>query len=163
MIICGVDPGTRATGYGILELQLNGSAEYIIHGTIRPRAKDLPGRLKQIYLELLQVFEHFKPQEVAVESSFYAKNAQTAMKLGQVRGVIILAATLHDIPVFEYTPTEIKSATCGYGHAGKDQVSSMVSTLLNLPQGLIVSRDATDALAVSVCHTSSRRMKGVML
>lgn len=158
MIICGVDPGTRFTGYGVIEIR--GSQDvYVAHGTIKPKAKDLPGRLKEVYTGLEEVFTRYRPQEVAVETSFYAKNAQTALKLGQVRGVIILAATLLDIPVFEYTPTEVKKAVCGYGQAEKDQVCDMVKTILHIRDLDIASRDATDALAIGVCHSSSRNIK----
>ena len=162
MIVCGIDPGTRITGYGVLDI---GAAQsrYVAHGTISPRSKDLHERLKIIYLELSRVLEKYSPSEVALETSFYALNAQSALKLGQVRGVIILTARLQDIPVFEYTPTEIKKATCGYGRADKTQVASMVRILLNLPRGSISSMDATDALAVGVCHSSSRRIKGLSI
>ena len=122
MIICGIDPGTRFTGYGVLEIKGN-QVSYLDHGTISPKGDDLPDRLKMVQLGIAEGLERFSPEEVAVETSFYAKNAQTALKLGQVRGVIVLAASLLDIPVFEYTPTEVKKATCGFGRADKDQRS----------------------------------------
>ena len=156
MIICGIDPGTRFTGYGVLEIKGN-QVSYLAHGTICPKGDDLPQRLKTVHLGIAEVLERFSPEEVAVETSFYAKNAQTALKLGQVRGVIVLAASLLDIPVFEYTPTEVKKATCGYGRADKDQISQMVSALLKMPK--IKSHDATDALAVGICHSSSRKIR----
>ncbi|MEN6472559.1 MAG: crossover junction endodeoxyribonuclease RuvC [Syntrophaceae bacterium] len=158
MIICGIDPGTQYTGFGILDIERDRSV-YRNHGVIRPKSKNLDVRLKEIFLRITDILQAYQPAEAAIETSFYATNAQTALKLGQVRGVIILAVTLLDIPVFEYTPTEVKKATCGYGHAEKGQISTMVHTLLGIPKGKITSQDASDALAVSLCHVSSRRMK----
>jgi crossover junction endodeoxyribonuclease RuvC len=158
MIICGIDPGTQCTGFGILDIERDRSV-YRDHGTIRPKEQDFDLRLKEIFLRITDILKDHKPAEAAIETSFYATNAQTALKLGQVRGVIILAVTLLDIPIFEYTPTEIKKATCGYGHAEKGQISAMVHALLGIPKGKITSQDASDALAVSLCHVSSRKMK----
>lgn len=160
MIICGIDPGSQCTGYGILDIVRDKSI-YVAHGTIRPKAHYLSLRLKEIFLYITDILKDYKPIEVAIETSFYSTNAQTAMKLGQVRGVIILAVTMLDIPVFEYTPTEIKKATCGYGHAEKYQIGAMINTLLHIPKGKITSQDASDALAIGYCHTSSRRMKRI--
>ncbi len=160
MIICGIDPGTRSTGYGILDMQSSPSSLiHVAHGTIKPRSDETAGRLKEIFDGLTEVFKQYRPVEVAVESSFHALNSQTALKLGQARGAIMIAAALLEIPVFEYTPTEVKKATCGYGHAGKDQIHTMVSTILHLPKGTVRSMDASDALAIGVCHSSSRRMR----
>lgn len=160
MRICGIDPGTRATGYGILDIHRNPERlVYVTHGTIRPRSDEMALRLKEIFEGLTDMFRQFGPVEVAVETSFHALNAQTALKLGQARGAILLAASLMDIAVYEYTPTEVKKATCGYGHAEKTQIHAMVSTILHLPKGTIRSMDASDALAIGVCHSSSRRMR----
>lgn len=158
MIICGIDPGTQCTGFGIIDIERDRGI-LIAQGTIRPKVSDLDARLKEIFLTVTGLLQEHKPGEMAIETSFYATNAQTALKLGQARGVIILAATLRDIPVFEYTPTEIKKATCGYGHAEKLQINTMVHTLLGIPKGRITSQDATDALAVGLCHAASRRMR----
>lgn len=161
MVICGIDPGTRVTGYGVLEISSRsaGSIAYVAHGIIRTGADDLAGRLKEIFLGLSEVFREYQPGEVAVETSFHALNAQSALKLGHARGAILLAAALQEIPIFEYTPTEIKKATCGYGRADKEQIHTMVSTILHLPRNLVSSRDASDALAIGVCHSSCRRFK----
>lgn len=160
MRICGIDPGTRATGYGILDMHRNPERlVYVAHGTIRPRSEEMAKRLKEIFEGLTAMFRQYGPVEVAVETSFHAMNPQTAIKLGQARGAILLAATLMDIPVFEYTPTEVKKATCGYGQAEKSQIHAMVSTVLHLARGTVRSMDASDALAVGVCHSSSRRMR----
>jgi crossover junction endodeoxyribonuclease RuvC len=160
MIICAFDPGTHCTGYGVLDIERN-SVKHIAHGTIKPKAEGLSERLKEIHLSVKSILEEYKPVEAAIETSFYAVNAQTALKLGQARGVIILAATLMDLPVFEYTPTEIKKATCGYGHAGKNQISDMVAMLLGIKKNSIASKDATDALAVGICHGASRRIRSL--
>lgn len=160
MIICGIDPGTRSTGYGILDLcSKPSSLVHVAHGTIKPRSDESAGRLKEIFIGLTDIFRQYKPEEVAVETSFHALNSQTALKLGQARGAILLAAAMLGIPVFEYTPTEVKKATCGYGHADKEQIHSMVSTILHLPKTAVKSMDASDALAIGVCHSSSRRMR----
>ncbi|HNY66568.1 MAG TPA: crossover junction endodeoxyribonuclease RuvC [Deltaproteobacteria bacterium] len=161
MIICGIDPGTRITGYGILDIRTRPRSQlsYVSHGTIRPKGEDLPLRLKEIFLKITDVFREYRPDEVAIETTFHALNAQSALKLGQARGAIILAASLLEIPVFEYTPTEVKKATCGYGHAGKDQISAMIATILHLPKGQVASADASDALAIGLCHSSCRRLK----
>jgi crossover junction endodeoxyribonuclease RuvC len=161
MIICGIDPGTRITGYGILDIRSRPRAElaYVSHGTIRPKGDDLSLRLKEIFLRITELFQEHRPAEVAIETQFHALNAQSALKLGQARGVIILAASLLEIPVFEYSPTEVKKATCGYGHADKDQIAAMITTILHLPKGSVASADASDALAIGLCHSSSRRMR----
>ena len=158
MIICGIDPGTRLTGYGIVELK-SGNAKYISHGVIKPKTEDLNMRLQEIHLEVRSILKEFNAEEMAVETSFHAINSQTALKLGQVRGVIILAATLSDIPVFEYTPNEIKKAACGYGHADKQQIGDMVNLLLGFTKGNIPAGDAADALAVGICHSSARSLR----
>ncbi|HVN72524.1 MAG TPA: crossover junction endodeoxyribonuclease RuvC [Desulfomonilia bacterium] len=164
MIICGIDPGTRATGYGILDMRTKPSSlVHIAHGTIKPRSDDTAGRLKEIFDGLTDIFRQFCPEEVAVETSFHALNSQTALKLGQAMGAILLAAAVMRIPVFEYSPTEVKKATCGYGHADKDQIHAMVSTILHLRKSAVTSMDASDALAIGVCHSSSRAMRRLAL
>lgn len=161
MIICGIDPGTRITGYGVLDIgsRPRANLSYVAHGTIRPGGDDLSLRLKEIFLKITDIFSEYQPVEVAVETTFHALNAQSALKLGQARGAVLIAASLLDIPVFEYSPTEVKKATCGYGHADKDQVSAMISTILHLPRGTVASADASDALAIGLCHSSSRKLR----
>lgn len=161
MVICGIDPGTRITGYGVLDIgsRPRANLSYVAHGTIRPGGDDLSLRLKEIFLKITDIFSEYQPVEVAVETTFHALNAQSALKLGQARGAVLIAASLLDIPVFEYSPTEVKKATCGYGHADKDQVSAMISTILHLPRGTVASADASDALAIGLCHSSSRKLR----
>lgn len=151
MIILGVDPGTLITGYGVIE-ERNGKFKVLEVDVVRNRShQSMPIRLKSIYSALCSVIDRFHPDEFAIETAFYGKNAQSAMKLGHARGVSILAAVTHEIPTTEYSPREVKRAVVGTGAASKDQVSFMVQSILNLkvPPKYY---DATDALAVALCH-----------
>ena len=111
----------------------------------------MPLRLKKIYSDLSAVIERFQPDEFAIESAFYGKNAQSALKLGHARGVSILSAVEREIPTTEYSPREIKKAIVGNGSASKEQVQFMVKSLLQLKQGAMIL-DASDALAIAICH-----------
>jgi crossover junction endodeoxyribonuclease RuvC len=111
----------------------------------------MPLRLKKIYSELTAILQRFRPDEFAIESAFYGKNAQSALKLGHARGVSILAAVKNEIPTTEYSPREIKKAIVGNGNASKEQVQFMVKSLLQLTRGTMVL-DASDALAIALCH-----------
>ena len=155
MRVLGVDPGSNATGFGVVEKVGNRMA-LMADGTIRQaRGQALSVRLKKIYDELTRIIEETRPEEVAVESIFFARNPQSALKLGHARGVALLAAANAGLPVFEYSPLEVKKAVVGYGRAGKDQVQMMVGTLLNSRTRR--SQDASDALAIAVCHLLSSR------
>lgn len=154
MRILGIDPGTGITGYGIIDVEGN-RLRHVDNGIIKTRATDaLPLRLKAIYDGLIRVFGEFSPQNVAVEQVFLAKNPRAALTLGHSRGAAVLAAVNLDLDVQEYTALQVKSAVVGYGHATKQQVQQMVKTLLNLPE--IAQEDASDALAVAICHAHSR-------
>ncbi|HEY6008758.1 MAG TPA: crossover junction endodeoxyribonuclease RuvC [Geobacteraceae bacterium] len=154
MRILGIDPGSRATGYGIIEMHGNRLA-HVAHGTIATSSSDpLPARLAAIFLGLRDVLALHRPAEVGVENIFNAHNAQSALKLGHARGVALLAAELDRLPLEEYTPMQVKSAVVGYGHATKEQVQEMVRRLLALPER--VGADASDALAVAICHAQTR-------
>ncbi|MFN4111032.1 MAG: crossover junction endodeoxyribonuclease RuvC, partial [Ignavibacteria bacterium] len=132
MIILGIDPGTLKTGYGIIELT-NGRVKLLSSGVIENnRIKSLPLRLKFIYDEITRLIEEFLPDELSIESAFYGKNVQSALKIGHARGVSILAAVNKQIPAYEYTPREIKKSIVGNGAASKQQVSYMVHQLLQL-------------------------------
>lgn len=121
-------------------------------GSISNRAEhSMPLRLRRIYAELCAVIRRFHPDEFAIESAFYGKNAQSALKLGHARGVSLLAAVEHEIPTTEYSPREIKKAIVGNGNASKEQVQFMVKSLLQIPRGAMVL-DASDALAIALCH-----------
>ena len=156
MRILGIDPGSRVTGYGVIEV-LGRDVKYIDSGCIRTGGGALPDRLKKIYLGVREITEHYKPQEMAVEQVFMGRNADSALKLGQARASAICAVFDHDIEVFEYAARQIKQALVGKGSADKTQVQHMVKILLKLqgnPQ-----MDASDALAVALCHFHTDQTK----
>jgi len=152
MRVLGIDCGTEYTGYGVVELQRNDDLLCLICGAIRLSPRDpLPDRLAVIFKQLRELIEQFRPDDVAIEDVFYAVNAKSALKLGQVRGVAMLAASSAGLPVAEYSPLSIKSAVVGYGRAEKEQVQHMVTRLLRLDQ-VPQPADAADALAIAICH-----------
>lgn len=158
MRVIGIDPGTVTTGYGVVDEE-NRRLVYVASGSITTVAKQpLPQRLKKIYDELMAVFQAQKPSAVAVENTFVSKNYQTALKLGQARGIALLAAEQYGVPVYECTPTEVKLAVVGYGAARKDQVGGMVGRLLDL-KSLPDSEHASDALAVAICYLHSAKIR----
>lgn len=153
--ILGIDPGSRVTGFGVIEQQGN-QLRYIASGCIRTRAKSLPGRLREIFVGLKEVVTEYQPDQVSIERVFVQRNVDSALKLGQARGAALCAVMEQDLPVHEYSPTQIKKAIVGRGHATKDQVQHMVVTLLKLtatPQ-----EDAADALAGAICHAHTDRV-----
>lgn len=152
MRILGIDPGSRFTGFGVVNILSSGKITYIASGCVRTKgaAESLAARLQVIYQGVSEVIATYKPEAVAVEKVFMAKNADSALKLGQARAAAILAASNHGLDVSEYTALQIKRAVVGRGHAQKDQVKHMVKVLLQLsgtPQA-----DAADALACALCH-----------
>lgn len=152
----GIDPGSRATGYGVVELA-GSRLVHVDHGVLRPPAgAAVPERLAFIFRGLAEVVERHRPGEVGVESIFQARNAQSALVLGQARGVALLAAELAGLPLVEYTPMQVKLAVVGYGRAEKGQVQEMVRRLLALPEA--APTDASDALAVALCHLQTSRV-----
>lgn len=157
MIILGVDPGTHFTGYGLVE-KIGSALKHIDNGLIAPSSKSLlPLRLKQIFEEIFRLIEKFSPQEVALEDVFVAKNARSSLKLGHARGVVMLAAAQRGIPVFEYPPAKVKQAIAGFGQATKEQMQKMVKIHLKLREP--AQEDATDALAVALCHCQIVKMR----
>lgn len=157
MRILGIDPGTRITGYGIIDVDGN-RLRHVDNGIIKTNSSEpLPLRLKAIYDGLTRVLGEFSPQGVAVEQVFLAKNPRAALTLGHARGTAVLAAVNLGLNVEEYSALQVKSAVVGYGHAAKQQVQQMVKALLNLPE--VAQEDAADALAVAICHANSRTMK----
>ena len=160
MIILGIDPGSRITGYGIISKEGN-RLIHIDNGAIFTQsAKDFPQRLQQIFVGLSAIIEQYRPEAVAVENVFLAKNAQSALKLGQARGAAIVAAVCVGLSVFEYTALQVKQAVVGSGRAEKQQVQHMIKVLLNLPE--VAQEDASDALAVAVCHAHSAGMNSIL-
>jgi len=151
IIVLGVDPGTLVTGYGVVARK-DSHLRLLACGTIRnPSGQSMALRLRTIYAELTSVIEKYHPDEFAIESAFYGKNAQSALKLGHARGVSILAAVEHEIPTSEYSPREVKKAVVGTGNASKEQVQFMIKTLLGLSNGKMLL-DTSDALAIAICH-----------
>ena len=151
-IILGIDPGSRVTGYGVIR-QTGRQLEYLGSGAIRTQVDDLPTRLKRIYAGVSEIITQFQPDMFAIEQVFMAKNADSALKLGQARGTAIVAAVNHDLPVFEYAARLIKQTVVGIGSADKVQVQEMVTRILKLsdkPQA-----DAADALAIAITHAHS--------
>lgn len=148
-IILGIDPGSRITGYGVIR-QTGRKLEYLGSGCIRTSVDDLPTRLKLVYAGVSEIITQFQPDVFAIEQVFMARNADSALKLGQARGAAIVAAVNADLPVFEYAARQVKQTVVGTGAAEKTQVQHMVRALLKLaasPQA-----DAADALAIAITH-----------
>lgn len=151
MIILGVDPGTFFCGYGIIELKKT-TPVYINSGVINlTKEKELPQKLKIIYNKIEELISEFSPNEFAIETAFYGKNIQSAMKIGYARGVALLAAVHSDLHITEYSPREVKKAVVGTGAASKEQIQYMVSSFLKINTDK-KKFDETDALAIALCH-----------
>ena len=155
MRVFGIDCGTETTGYGVVETDDSGRQPRLVMkamGAIRlKKALSTAERLEQVFRELTAELERWKPDAVAIEEVFYSVNAKSALKLGQVRGVALLAAAVQKLPVAEYAPLKIKSSVVGYGLAKKEQVQFMVARLLELSE-IPEPADAADALAIAICH-----------
>jgi len=147
--ILGIDPGSRLTGYGVIESTGRGM-RYIASGCIRVQAEDFPQRLKQIFDGVTEVISLYSPGQMAIEQVFMHKNADSALKLGQARGAAICAGMNQQLPVFEYASRQVKQALVGNGGADKQQVQHMVKILLSIQGEMQI--DASDALAISLCH-----------
>lgn len=159
MIILGIDPGSRITGYGVIRKEGN-RLIHIDNGAIfTDSATDFPGRLKHIFEGLAEIIKKFSPDAIAIEDMFFANNVQSALKLGQARGAAIVAGVSASLPVSEYTALQVKQSVVGHGKAAKEQVQHMVKVLLGLPE--IAQADASDALAVAICHANSHGMKSL--
>ncbi len=157
MRILGIDPGSRITGYGIVAREGN-RLYHVDNGAIFTDAqKDFPLRLQRIYRGLTEIIEQHHPDVMAVENIFFATNVQSALKLGQARGAAIVAGVTAGLPVYEYTALQVKQAVVGHGRAAKEQVQKMLKVLLNLPE--VAQEDASDALAVAVCHAHSEKLR----
>jgi len=159
MRILGIDPGSRITGYGIIVKEGN-RLIHVDNGAIFTDAdKDFSLRLQRIYRGLAEVIERYHPDAVALENIFFAKNVQSALKLGQARGAAIVAGVNAGLPVFEYSALQVKQAVVGHGKSAKVQVQQMLKVLLNLPE--VAQEDASDALAVAVCHAHSHQLNAL--
>ncbi|CAM2064579.1 crossover junction endodeoxyribonuclease RuvC [Sulfidibacter corallicola] len=151
MITLGIDPGSQITGYGIIQSQGNRN-RLIAAGPIRlNKIQALGDKLLALQDQVEALIREHKPNALALEKVFHGVNFNSALKLGYVRGVVILAAAKHQIPLGEYAPTEVKKAVCGNGRAEKQQIQEMVRLLLNLPD-VPKPHDVADALAIAICH-----------
>jgi len=158
MRIMGIDPGIAHTGYAIIESQ---DRQPLLHdlGVIKTSSKiSFPDRLQMIGTSLKEIIERYQPSEVSIEDIFVASNPQLALRLGQSRGVAVYVSCQLQVKVFEYTPLQVKEAIVGYGRATKDQVRKMAKILLNLTQ-LTVHDDASDALALAICHYHTSQLR----
>ncbi len=161
MLVLGVDPGTAITGYGLVSS--NGDdLRLLAYGVVTTSADDrLPMRLQFIYRELCRIIETYHPAEGAVEELFFSRNARTALAVGQARGVALLALANAALPIYEYTPLQVKQAITGYGKASKNQMQEMVRLLLGL-ESVPQPDDAADAIAIAICHIHSRRLNNLI-
>jgi len=152
----GIDPGSRVTGYGVIR-EVSGMLSLVDAGVVRTNASaNMDERLGQIFFRLCEIIELHRPEEGAIENIFQARNAASALKLGQARGAAVVACARSRVPVFSYEPTMVKKSIVGVGRADKTQVAFMVSRLLgvNKPDWAL---DSSDALAVAVCHVNQQR------
>jgi crossover junction endodeoxyribonuclease RuvC len=155
MRVFGVDCGTEITGFGVVDSDETSRTPQLVcramGAVMLSKKKTLPQRLEQVFNELSQEMARWQPDAVAIEEVFYSVNPKSALKLGQVRGVALLAAACQKLPVAEYAPLRIKQSVVGYGLAKKEQVQFMVARLLNLPEPPEPA-DTADALAIAICH-----------
>jgi len=155
--ILGIDPGSRKTGFGIIELD-GRNIKHVINGRLMVGDGDFPDRLKQIFEGLTEIILRYQPDMMVIEKVFLHKNADSALKLGQARGAAICAGVSQNLSVHEYTATQIKKAVVGNGHAQKEQVQYMMSLILTLPE--VPVEDAADALACAVTHANFAAVGG---
>jgi crossover junction endodeoxyribonuclease RuvC len=156
--ILGIDPGSRVTGYGVVDVR-RGKSCYVASGCIRTTRDGVPERLGEIFEGVAALIEAHTPDVVAIEQVFLARNANSALKLGQARGAALAAAVIVGLPVAEYAARRVKQAVTGTGGATKAQVQHMVCRLLNLRTS--PSADAADALAIAICHINTQGARGV--
>jgi len=150
--VLGIDPGNHITGYGVVEKRKS-VIVHVAHGEIKVAKGTYPSsRLVKIYDDLLEVIDRATPDVMAVEDVFYGKNVKSLIRQGEVRGIAILAGSHRRIPIYEYTPLEVKKAVVGYGRAEKNQIQNMVKAILNLSE--LPPADAADALAIAICHAN---------
>lgn len=149
MIILGIDPGSRVTGFGVVK-RIGQKVEYVASGCIRTGEGEMAERLRKIFEGVTELINTYQPQQFAIEMAFMGKNADSALKLGQARGTAMVAASLRDLSVAEYAPRAVKQSVVGKGSATKGQVQHMVQYLLKLPG--CPQADAADALAIAICH-----------
>lgn len=161
MLVIGIDPGTATTGYGLVRENPDGSLEAVEYGAILTGSgMAMPDRLLELYQRLSEILLLHRPNSGAVEKLFFQRNVTTALSVGQARGVVLLTMAQAGLPVSEYTPLEVKQAIVGYGGADKNQIQQMVRALLGLPD-IPRPDDVADALAISICHLHSARIRSL--
>ena len=155
MLVLGVDPGSIVTGYGLVEKQKN--LMTCLHVDTITSSNNVPfyKRIHNIYHTMVEVMSHYRPEEMAIEDIFFAKNVKSALKIGHARGAVLIAAVQCGVKIFEYSPLEIKQSVVGYGRATKEQVRSMVQVILKLKSQPTL--DGSDALATAICHLNWTR------
>jgi crossover junction endodeoxyribonuclease RuvC len=157
MRIIGIDPGTAITGFGVIDTD-GSSFSFVDAGVIRtPKEQPMNERLLTVYDEMRELLDEFKPDVMSIELLFFARNVTTAMTVGQSRGIVMLAATQSNVPIYEYTPMQVKQAVTGYGKADKTQIQEMVKTLLKL-DAIPKPDDAADGLAIAITHAGQHRL-----
>ena len=157
MVILGIDPGTATTGYGLINND-NGNISLITYGCIKTPVNETRHiRLKYIYNDLLNLMEEYDPEVLVIEKLFFNKNIKTALSVGESRGIVLLAGAVKNLPVFEYTPLQVKYSLTGYGRADKNQIKELVKLTLKIEEK-ISSDDAADALAIALCHIAEQNI-----
>jgi len=160
MRVLGIDPGTVRLGYGVID-EVGGAMRLIACGVLSFSSKSpVEFRLSRLYTELSQIVTRYQPEEVAIEEPFVAVNARTALAVGRAQAVAMLAAANHKLPVYRYLPAQVKQQVTAYGGSNKEQVQEMVRLLLGLNEPPRPS-DASDALAIAICHLHKRRLSGM--
>lgn len=159
MRVLGIDPGIGRLGWGVID-NVKGKITSVAYDCFEtPSTMDVPKRLEQIYIHMLEIIELYQPDELGIEDLFFSNNAKTAFVVGQARGVVLLAAAQKNLSIGVYTPLQVKSAVTGYGKAEKRQVGEMVKILLKL-KSVPKPDDTADALAIAITHAFSAKMKG---
>lgn len=159
MLVLGIDPGLATTGFGIIKEDDQGAISEVDHGVVRTDAGwPIAERLANLYTEITKLILLHQPHEAAVEKLFFARNVTSGIAVGEARGVLLLALAQNQVPIYEYTPLEVKQAVTGYGNADKRQMQEMVKVHLALTS-IPKPDDAADALAVALCHAHSYRIK----
>lgn len=160
MRILGIDPGIAIVGYGVVD-KVGNQYKTVAYDAVTTKAHTpLEDRLEKVYNGVCEIIKEYKPDAMSIEELFFNNNAKTALTVGQARGVIILAAVQNHVPVYEYTPLQVKQALTGYGRAGKTQIQQMMRSMLGLAE-VPKPDDVADALAIAVCHGNSMRFNSI--
>ena len=160
MIIIGIDPGYAIVGIGVIEYKGNKFRTLEYNAITTPAGMPTTERLKKIYQEMEMYIDKYKPDSVAIEELFFNSNQKTAINVAQARGVLLVAVTNKNIPIFEYTPLQVKQSVTGYGRADKKQIQTMVKMILGL-NAIPKPDDAADALAIAICHAHSNKINNM--